>query len=411
MARHTARAARVWGMLWRVTVMVAIGLVIFTETWAPITDAADAAGSSWDPFGGRIALDALLGVVAIVLYTLRQRWPMLLLTIVVAISAVSSFASVAVIFGVVAIATRRRRGEIIIVSFVFVAAQLLNGAIFPPAPDDLPWLETLLVAVALNAVLVLIGLYLGGRQQLVLVLHERAEQIQREHDTRLEAAAMAERTRIARDMHDSLAHRLSLVSLHAGVLEYRTDLSPEQTRMAAGIVRENARLAASDLREVLGILRDPSEAATKDVVRAPESVWEALDLLMQESRAADSPVELSIDKKTAGQLNHLPPASRGHLQRIVQEGLTNARKHAPWQPIDLRLAGSRGRRLSVILTNPIAADTVPGDAREQIPKLDPVASGFGLVGLNERVKIAAGELTITRTDGVFALQAWIPWPR
>ena len=100
------------------------------------------------------------------------------------------------------------------------------------------------------------GMYIGARRELVASLHDRAERAEREQALRVEQAQANERARIAREMHDVLAHRMSLVAMHAGALAYRTDLSPEQTRHAAEVIQANAHRALADLREVLGLLRE-----------------------------------------------------------------------------------------------------------------------------------------------------------
>ena len=110
--------------------------------------------------------------------------------------------------------------------------------------------------VALTAVAVGYGLFVRARRELVLSLHERGRRLQDEQDLRVREARHAERTRIAREMHDVLAHRISLLSVHAGALEFNPSATPEETAQAAGIIRMSARAAQEELREVIGILRD-----------------------------------------------------------------------------------------------------------------------------------------------------------
>lgn len=392
--------SRLWEPLWRLVLVVAFGFATFALTWSEIESSLVAAGRSLDEKAGLLVLDLLLGVVAIGLYFLRRRSPLLCVSSIVVVSALSSLAAPAAAFGIVSLSTRRRRVEITIVSCLFLASVLVNTLTLS-TPDSPPWWEVLLFAAASCAVLVLIGLYIGGRRQLLKVLQERAEQAEREHEAGIERARLAERARIAREMHDTLAHRLSLLALHAGALEYRTDLSPDQVRGSAGTVRENAQLAASELREVLGVLRESDgKQAVMEVVRPPESALEALELLLRDSREAGSPAVLTVEDRVVGALDTLPTAIARHLRRVIQEGLTNARKHAPGAPIHVRVDGSPGQRLAVSVTNPLLSASPASRAPD---------SGFGLMGLQERVRIAGGELTAVQVDGAFALEAWFPW--
>ena len=113
------------------------------------------------------------------------------------------------------------------------------------------------------------GYYIGARRELLAFWRERAETAEREHALAAERARAAERTRIAREMHDVLAHRISLVALHAGALTYRSDLDREETAAAAAVIQDNAHLALGELRQVLGVLRAGETAAPSR--RSPRS--------------------------------------------------------------------------------------------------------------------------------------------
>ncbi len=378
-------------------VIVLLGLGAFVFTWMDIESTLIAKGGSLDDMIPVLLLDLLMGVVAIAVYPLRRRKPLLVVGCIVALSAVSSLAAPAALFGMISLATRRRRGEIMVIATLFLASVILNVTIFP-FDDFLPWWGLLLFASVLGAVPIFIGLYIGGRRQLLEVLQDRAQQAEREYASDIDGARMAERTRIAREMHDALAHRLSLVSLHAGVLEYRSDLSPGDVRATASVVRENAHLAARDLRDVLGVLRESDGTDTTDTTRPPPSMLDALGLLVQDSRRAGSPTVLTIGDSVASVMETLPAPTRLHVQRVVQEALTNARKHAPGKPTEVHLGGAAGDRLWVTVTNPLPGSH-PGSMQ----------SGFGLTGLRERARIAGGELVAGQRGGSFVLQAWFPW--
>ncbi|MDO5736519.1 MAG: histidine kinase [Propionibacteriaceae bacterium] len=394
--RRGPRIARLWGPLWRTTLVASLGFVGFIVVWMDIDTALVAGGGSLEEFAGLLVLDLLLGVTAIALYPLRHRKPLLVTVIIVAVTAVSSLAFPAAALAVVSLSTRRRRGEIITISVVFLTSAVVN-LLTIHVPETPPLWLGMLMAAGLCALLVLTGLYIGGRRQLVSVLRERAESTEREHAAGIERARTAERTRIAREMHDALAHRLSLVSLHAGVLEYRTNLSPDDARTTAGIVRENAHLAARDLREVLGVLRNDDDVL--DTTRPAPSILDALDDLVEDNRAAGNPTTLVTGDSITSTIESLSPPIGRHVLRVVQESLTNARKHAPGEPTQVHLEGNRGERVMVRVTNRLAADAPHGAT----------TSGFGLTGLRERARIAGGDLQAGRRDEAFVLEAWFPW--
>jgi signal transduction histidine kinase len=194
---------------------------------------------------------------------------------------------------------------------------------------------------------------------------------------------VAERQRIAREMHDVLAHRLSLVAAYAGAMEYRPDSSPQQLAKAAGVVRAGISQALDELRQVITVMGD-EEDDLPDLVDLPK--------LVQEVRDAGVTVDLRQNLR-AGDV----PAVQGRAAyRVVQEGLTNARKHAPGQPVTVVLDGGPGDGLTIEVTN-------PGRSDEAKP-------GLGLAGLAERVRLADGRLTHERTADGFRLAARLPWP-
>ncbi len=196
-------------------------------------------------------------------------------------------------------------------------------------------------------------------------------------------------------MHDVLGHRLSLLSVHAGALEFRPDAPAEEVARAAKVIRESAHQALQDLREVIGVLRAP-------VGELPQPTLADLRLLVAESGRAGMRVDLRTE--TSG------PAPDGVVRtayRIVQEGLTNARKHAPGAEVRVRLAGAPGRGLTVEVDNAAPA-TGPGHPPDPAPAPPP---GQGLGGLAERVALADGRLEHGPTAaGGWRLSAWLPWP-
>jgi len=240
-------------------------------------------------------------------------------------------------------------------------------------------------------------MFVRARRQLLLSLKERAERAEATQQLQVAQAQLHERERIAREMHDVLAHRISLLSLHAGALEFRPDAPPEEIARAAGVIRASARQALQDLREVIGVLRDGSPADTPE---RPQPTIADLSELVAESRAAGMRVELDDQLDT---LTSVPTGIGRSAYRIVQEGLTNARKHAPGALVRVTVAGGPAEGLSIEVRNPLPVGrplgpTLPG-------------AGSGLIGLTERATLANGRLEHGPTrDGDFRLWVWIPWP-
>jgi signal transduction histidine kinase len=226
---------------------------------------------------------------------------------------------------------------------------------------------------------------------------ERARRAEAEEQLRIEQIRYAERTRIAREMHDVLAHRISLLSLHAGALEFRPDAPPEQVARAAAVIRASAHQALEDLRAVIGVLRDGTDGPGP---QPPQPTLTALPGLLEESRAAGMRVHAQVRLPDPAAV---PDAIGRHALRIVQEALTNARKHASSAPVELLLDGAPGHGLTIDVRNPTPA-LATGE-----PKIP--GTGAGLLGLTERATLSGGRLEHGLDEhGDFRLHAWLPWP-
>jgi signal transduction histidine kinase len=194
-------------------------------------------------------------------------------------------------------------------------------------------------------------------------------------------------------MHDVLAHRISLETLHEGPLEIRPDLSSDEVARAAGTIRASAHQALEELREILGVLRGDADGL------APRPGLEEMDRLLAGCRSAGT--EVTVDDRLPDE--PVPASLSRTTYRLVQEGLTNAGKHAPGQPVSLRLDRTTAGELHVWLRNGITMGPPAAGARA------------GLVGLGERVALVGGRLDHgVRRDGdgtlAFHLEAWLPWP-
>lgn len=410
-----SRLRRAWSGVWRLVVAVVLGFLIFALLYTPVFELDPTAAGAED-FDGFIFLDLLLGVLCFILYPFRHRAPRTITALLVVFGAFSALGSVAAMMALISLATRRRWGEITVASVLFAGSALIAEAWLPLMPGEEPlepWWPLPLLVVVFTAALVLTGMYIGGRRQLRRSLEAELVGNRRTQQAQLDQARANERTSIAREMHDVLAHRLSLVALHAGALEYRTDLPPEQVSEAAGVIRANAHLAVSELREVLGVLRDPGTASSEPNSTTPPPTLGRLEALLAESRDAGTPTVLEGPPPSTAELEGLDDTSSRTVFRVLQEGLTNARKHAPAQTVYVRLAGRAGGRLTVSLRNAVTDRTralVP-DTGAAGPGAAP-ASGMGLTGLSERVRLAGGSLTAAEDgEGHFVLEAWVPWNR
>ncbi len=384
----------------RVFDLAAIGVSGFTA----MVIAAEAESS------GRVTGDAtffslVLAFAASAALWWRRAHPVAVAAVLVPVTVVTDFAGVA---GLVALYTliTRRRGRVIP---VLLALHLLAGVAYSlirPDPELPPALEAVFTVAFLVAT-VAVAVAMRARRDLVDVLRERAARAEEEARIRADQLRARERERIAREMHDSLAHRISMVSLHAGALVIRPDLTPAEIAKAATTIRDSAHQALEDLREILGVLR----AEDADGLR-PQPDLTDLDELIADARAAGVPVDLVSEVGETA-----PVAATGRtVYRLVQEGLTNAGKHASGATVRVGLSRGGDDLLHVLVENPLSpANKSGGDAGVRPPASVPPGAGAGLVGLAERVELAGGRFAhgIHRApDGAltFRLEAWLPWP-
>lgn len=381
-----------------------VGWVLAAVTWI-----AQATGHGHTGLPGWWApVDLVVGAGLIVAMRWRRRHPLLVCWSVLLASIVCSSLVVALAWASISLATRRRWRQIL----VFFLAQLvampiaavLNDAsggvnvTFNGRATVTSWPEILAVALTMAlwvGLLTAIGVSIGARRDLIAGLRDRAETAEREQELRVLAGQQTERNRIAREMHDVLAHRLSLISMHAGALAWRDDLRPEETRQIAATIQENAHDGLEELRAVLGSLRSTDPDARPD---KPQPTVAELPALVEQARAGGQRVRLEI---TAEDLGQLPTATGRHAFRVVQEGLTNARKHAPGCAVGVLVTGGPGEGLDIRVSNPLPvaapARPVPG-------------SGVGLEGLRERARMTGGRVSCGPTDdGRFDLEVWFPW--
>jgi signal transduction histidine kinase len=344
--------------------------------------------------GTLLVVDAAGGAALCLALWWRRRWPFGLGLASLPILAVSSSAGLAGAVILFTVAAYRRWQLAFVVAGLQLAMLPAYRAIHPE-DDWLPTVAYYLVGTLGTAAIVGWGMFLRGRRQ---GRRERLRRAQAEQQLRVEQIRHAERTRIAREMHDVLAHRISLLSLHAGALEFRPDAPPEEVARAAAVIRASAHQALEDLRAMIGLLRDGADG---EAPQPPQPTLAALLGLLEESRAAGMRVHADV---RLPDLAAVPDAIGRHALRIVQEALTNARKHAASAAVDLRVEGAAGNGLAIEVRNPAP---VLAAGEPEIP-----GSGTGLVGLAERATLSGGHLEHgLDEDGNFRLRAWLPWPK
>jgi signal transduction histidine kinase len=334
-----------------------------------------------------MALDFVAGFAACCGLWVRRRWPVGLALAIGPLTLFSSMAGVASCIALFTVAVHRPTRTVLWIAALYLAAVPVYTLLRPT--DDSFWVSAV-VGVLITAGLIAWGMFVRARRQLVYSLRDRAQRAEAEQELRIAQARRMERDRIAREMHDVL----SLVSLHAGALEYSGASSPEDVSRAAGVIRGAAHQALDDLREVIGVLREDGEPGAAP--ERPQPTIADLGALLEESREAG--VRVRGDLEVA---EGVPTSVGRNAYRVVQEGLTNARKHAPGCAVDVAVAGAPGDGLTIEVRNPLPV----GALVAQIP-----GAGTGIVGLTERVALGSGRLEHGPRDGAWRLWAWLPWP-
>jgi signal transduction histidine kinase len=254
---------------------------------------------------------------------------------------------------------------------------------------------TLVVNIAIAAAVTAWGALIQSQAALLAAYRERAERAEEQRTLREEHIRATERTRIAREMHDVLAHRISLVALHAGGLEVAPP-GLQDTAQTAALIRTCAVQALDELRAVIGVLRDGEPRSLE------QPGLDRLDDLVAEARHAGQHVELHLDRSLVASDSISARAAGRDVYRIVQEGLTNARKHAPGESVRVHVC-RRDANIEVGVAN----RCVSHDAA--VP-LEVPGAGRGLIGLSERAVLAGGRLQhVITTDGEFELRVQLPW--
>ncbi|MFI8342586.1 sensor histidine kinase [Streptomyces sp. NPDC085639] len=397
---------------------VVLGGVSAVEcAWEGVAFAAEA--------GLPTAVGVLFGFVVGATLVLRRRWPIAVVLVGIAVSPAAMGFLLAVV-GMYTLASSEvpRRITATLASMSLAATFVVMYLRTRGDVEADPTLVVVLsgfVAVALTVPPVLFGLYIGARRRLMESLQERADSLERElslladrAEERAEWARTEERTRIAREMHDVVAHRVSLMVVHAAALEAVAVKDPARAAKNAALVGDMGRQALTELREMLGVLRAAPKPAAADPVPAVAVAAMAfagiaggagmedgpsldeLEVLVGQSRAAGMTVEMLVHGEGAAYAAEVEQTA----YRVVQEALTNCHKHAPGARVVVRLAHRSGEVAMQV-------ENGPCDGKAAEPGLP--SGGNGLVGMRERVLGLGGVFVSGPTEaGGFRVSAVLP---
>ncbi|MFI9152762.1 sensor histidine kinase [Streptomyces sp. NPDC053367] len=368
------------------------------------------------------AAGVVFGVLAGSVLLVRRRWPIAVVLVSIAVAP----AQMGYLMGVVGLYTlaaselpRRIIASLAGMSLLgmlvvtFVQAREMSDADVDAGEWFAPFVAVTM-SVGMTAPPLLLGMYVGARRRLMESLRERADSLERElqllaerAEERAEWARNEERTRIAREMHDVVAHRVSLMVVHAAALQAVARKDPEKAVKNAALVGDMGRQALTELREMLGVLRSGDGAARvrpAPVVAAAEveeqqvaegPCLEDLEELIGQSAAAGMVVALSVEGRECTYAREIEQTA----YRVVQEALTNAHKHAAGAKTYVRVA----HRVSEI------AMQVENEPPPEVSSPGLPSGGNGLVGMRERVLALGGVFVSGPTEaGGFRVSAVIP---
>lgn len=282
---------------------------------------------------------------------------------------------------------RRRLAGLALLSLGMAIGMLFDGG----HADWGNLVHSLLFTLALCVPAAVTGTYVAARHRYTAAVEERARAVEAQRAAETAAALAEERLRIARELHDVIAHSVGLMGVQAGAVRRRLEPGQDALRETLLSVERTGRTAIEELRHVLGVLRGGVDGAPK----APQPTLAELSELVSAAEAVGQRVTLQVD----GSPQALPSGVDISAYRVVQELLTNARKHAAGTPVDLRVEyGPDAVRIRA--SNPVAARA---KARDLGPR-----AGHGLLGMRERVHAFGGTLRVDHDSGRFAVVAVLP---
>jgi signal transduction histidine kinase len=281
---------------------------------------------------------------------------------------------------------RRRAAGLVLLTLGMATGMLFDGG----HADWRNLGHSVLFTVALCVPAAVTGTYVAARHRYTAAVEERARAVEAQRVAETSAALAEERLRIARELHDVIAHSVGLMGVQAGAVRRRLDPGQDTLRETLLSVEQTGRAAIEELRHVLGVLR----GGEVEVSMAPQPTLADLTTLVSAAEAAGQHVSLQVD----GEPHALPSGVDISAYRVVQELLTNARKHAAGAAVDLRVEYAADA-VRIRASNPVAAPGQAGSA---------AGGGHGLLGMRERVHAFGGTLRVDCAGGRFAVIAILP---
>ena len=353
------------------------------------------------------ALSVTLIVAVLLPLVWRRRAPFLIFAIMTGLAVVQFFtarqpaADLALLVALYTVAAYEPGRRVLLAGAITEAGAVLVAT---HARDPLPvWalLSGLVVAAAL------LGYYARTRRAYLAALHDRAERLERERDQQAQLAAAAERVRIAREVHDIVAHNIAVMIALADGAAYTAEANPPQAASIMGQVSATGRSALTEMRRLLGVLREPAAPG-----HAPQPSLDDVDDLIAGVRAAGLPTRLTV----TGEPFPLPPSAQLALYRTVQEALTNTLKHAPGAQAEVRLAYRPGAvELEITddgrpaaVPQPQLTATRDGGGPSGGPTGGP-GGGHGIAGMRERAAVFGGQVSAgPRPGGGWQVRTVLP---
>lgn len=333
-------------------------------------------------------LSTLLVLTACAALVLRRHRPVAVwvVTLVVAVVAVAvqagpTGALFPALVALYTVALLRPRRDAVLAGVVTVVAVITALGVFDDWRSPTTYIVLAWVGLAVSA-----GFAVGSQRAIVAAAEERAQRAEASREEEAQRRVTEERLRIARELHDVVAHHISVVNVQSGVALHLLDEQPEQARAALGHVREASREVLAEMSSLLGVLRTTDDGAET----APAPGLCELDSLVESMRRTG----LQVTVREEGSRPSLAPIADLTAYRVVQEALTNAHKHGAGSA-DLHIVDA-DPTVVIEVTNPVAGGAVEG-------------SGLGLVGMRERVLASGGHLE-AGPDGAGAFRVHVELP-
>lgn len=370
--------------VWLPDVLVAVVVLVFALAPTPIPD-----------FRPTSVLSLVLVLFPLAIVPWRRRWPLVTLAALLvnfgaaaATGILSPGIGIAIGLAMYQVTLRTiRRRALLIAACAVVAVMLLSllsaiGSVYDPRAFQFG------LIVALSTAL---GDAARSRRDYISAITERAERAVRSRESEAQRRVSEERLRIARDLHDAVAHQIAVISLQAGVATSVIDDRPEKAKQALATIRGAARSVLGEIGDLMSMLRT---ADVGDGSTGPQAGADRIDELV--AQFASSGLEVTV--RTEGDLDRVTGATGLVAYRVVQEALTNAHKHGTEHRAHLLLRADDDG-LAITVTNPMTASPSPGGGE---------SPGLGLLGLRERVTSVRGTVDAGPDGGSWKIRAWMP---